>query len=81
MDKKDSDGFISTRLVYKDSDSSYNTTDQSLILILISLLSSKASWLLFCTADLAGLACAIRMLARARDSARMLKITWKMFYA
>ena len=45
MNKRDSNGFFSTRLEYRDSDSSYNTTDLSLILILISPLSSKASWL------------------------------------
>ena len=33
IDKRDSNGFISTRLVHRDSDSSYNTTDLSLILI------------------------------------------------
>ena len=38
-----SDGFFLTRLLLVDSYSSYNTTDLSLILILISPLSSKES--------------------------------------
>ena len=45
MDKRGSDGFFSTRPVYRDSDRSYNTTDLSLILTLILSLSLKASWL------------------------------------
>ena len=61
MDKRDSDGFFSTRLVDRDSDSSYNTTDLSLILVLILPLPLKMSWLqkllgfllYICTADLA----------------------------
>jgi len=44
MYKRDSNGFFSTRLVYRDSDSSYNTAVLSLILILVSSLSLKA-WL------------------------------------
>ena len=52
MDKRDSYDFFSTKLVYRDSDSLYNTTDLSLFLILIS---SKEPWLrfFFCAADLA----------------------------
>jgi len=37
MDKRDSNGLFSTRLVYRDSNDSYSTTDPSLILILILL--------------------------------------------